>query len=151
MSIEIVSTNRKARKNYQIFDTYEAGIVLVGSEMKSVREHRVNIDDSFCLVENGEIFAHNIHISPYFASSVFRPDPDRKRKLLLHRKEIDRIAGQVARKGFALIPLKVYIKNNKWCKVEIGVCKGKKEYDKREDLKKKDIELEMKRVKSKYL
>lgn len=151
MSIEIVSTNRKARKNYQIFDTYEAGIVLEGSEMKSVREHRVNIDDSFCLVENGEIFVHNMHISPYFASSVFRPDPDRKRKLLLHRKEIDRIAGQVARKGFALIPLKVYIKNNRWCKVEIAICKGKKEYDKREDLKKKDIELEMKRIKSKYL
>ncbi len=148
MSIDVVSTNRKAKKNYEIYDTYEAGIELKGSEIKSVREHNVNIDDAFCLIENGEIFIHNMHISPYHASSVFRPDPYRKRKLLLHRKEIDRIEGQIKRKGFTLIPLRVYIKDKKWCKVEIGVCKGKKEYDKREEIKKKDIELEMRRVKS---
>lgn len=148
MSIEIVATNRKAKRDYEIIDTYEAGIELKGSEIKSIRDHRVNIDDSFCLVENGEIFVHNMHISPYSASSIFRPDPDRKRKLLLHRKEIDRIAGQVARKGFTIIPLKVYLKNGRWCKVEIGICKGKKQYDKREDIKKKDIELEMRRIKS---
>lgn len=146
--IEVVATNRKAKKNYEIIDTYEAGIELKGSEIKSIREHRVNIDDAFCLIENGEVFIHNMHISPYPASSFFRPDPDRKRKLLLHRKEIDRIMGQVARKGYALIPLRVYLKNGKWCKVEIAVCKGKREYDKREDLKKKEIELEMKRIKS---
>ncbi|MFN4244729.1 MAG: SsrA-binding protein SmpB [Brevinematia bacterium] len=148
MAIEIVSTNRKAKKNYEIYDTYEAGIELKGSEIKSVREHNVNIDDAFCLIENGEIFVHNMHIAPYHSSSIFRPDPYRKRKLLLHRKEIDKISGQVNRKGFTLIPLKVYIKNNKLCKVEIGICKGKKEYDKREDMKKKDIELEMRRIKS---
>ncbi|MEN2997822.1 MAG: SsrA-binding protein SmpB [Brevinematia bacterium] len=147
MAVEVVSTNRKARKNYEVIDTYEAGIVLEGSEIKSVREHSVNIDDAFCLVEGGEIFVHNMHISPYHASSVFRPDPKRKRKLLLHRKEIDRISGQVARKGFALIPLRVYIKDGKWCKVEIGVCRGKKEYDKREELKRKEVELEMRRIK----
>jgi len=90
-----------------------------------------------------------MHISPYPSSSVFRPDPDRKRKLLLHRKEIDRIFGQVTRKGYALIPTKVYLKNGRWAKVEIAVAKGKKLYDKREDIKKKEVELEMKKF-SKY-
>jgi SsrA-binding protein len=144
--MEIVATNRKAKKNYEILDTYEAGIELKGSEIKSIRDHRVNIDDAFCLVENGEIFINNMHISPYFASSIFRPDPDRKRKLLLNRKEIDRIYGQITRKGYTLIPTKVYIKNGKWAKVEIAIAKGKKLYDKREDMKKKEIELEMRRV-----
>lgn len=148
MSVEIVATNRKARKNYEILDTYEAGIELKGSEIKSIREHNVNIDDAFCLVEKGEIFVHNMHISPYHASSVFKPDPYRKRKLLLHRKEINRIAGQVARKGFTIIPLKVYIRNGKLCKVEIGICKGKKKHDKREEIKRKEIEMEMRRVKN---
>ncbi len=143
MSIELVATNKKARKNYEVIESYEAGIELKGSEIKSIRDHRVNIDDAFCLVENSEIFVHNMHISPYPASSVFRPDPYRKRKLLLRRKEIDRISGQVSRKGFALIPLKVYIKNGKYAKLEIALCKGKKLHDKREDLKRRDIELEI--------
>jgi SsrA-binding protein len=149
MSIEIVATNRKAKKNYEILETYEAGIELKGSEIKSIRDHRVNIDDAFCLIENGEVYVHNMHISPYPSSSVFRPDPDRKRKLLLHRKEIDRIFGQVTRKGYALIPTKVYLKNGRWAKVEIAVAKGKKLHDKREDIKKKEVELEMKKF-SKY-
>lgn len=141
---KIIATNRKARFNYHILDTYEAGIELKGNEVKSLREGKVSINEAFATVKNGEIFVHNMHIAPYEFANRFAADPKRKRKLLLHKGEIIRIAKRVSEKGLTLIPLKVYFKNNR-VKVELGICKGKKLYDKREDIAKRDMEREMRR------
>lgn len=130
--------NRQASFNYFIEDTIQAGIVLVGTEIKSIRNACANIKDSYAIIKNGEAFLLNMHISKYENGSIFNHDETRTRKLLLNKREILKLRDMIDIKGYTLIPLRVYIKNNK-AKVEIGICKGKKNYDKRESLKEKDI------------
>lgn len=126
-----VATNKKAYHDYFVLETYEAGIELKGTEVKSLRQGKVNLKDSWCSIVEGEIFANAIHISPYSHGNIFNRDPLRVRKLLMHKKEIRRLYGTVKQKGLALIPLSIYFKNGR-AKLEIGLCKGKKNYDKRE-------------------
>ena len=133
-----LATNKKARHDYFIDETYEAGIALAGTEVKSMRMGKVNLKDSYAQVKNVEVFVQNMHISPYEKGNIFNRDPVRPRKLLLHKREIMKLNGQVQQKGLALIPLSVYLKNGK-VKLELGLARGKKLYDKREDLKKKAI------------
>lgn len=134
--------NRKAKYNYQVLDQIEAGIVLTGTEIKSIRSGKANIKDSYASVKNGEIFLINMHISSYENGNIFNHEETRTRKLLLHKNEILKLNDKIRLEGFTLIPLKVYLKNGK-AKVLIGICKGKKIYDKREDIKKRDIEREL--------
>ena len=131
--------NRKAKYNYQIFDTIEAGIVLTGTEIKSLRLGKANIKDSYARVKNNEIFLINMHISSYDNGNIFNHDETRERKLLLHKKEILKFCDKIKLEGYTIVPLKVYLKNGR-AKVLIGLAKGKKNYDKREDIKKRDIE-----------
>ena len=131
--------NRKAKYNYQIFETVEAGIVLTGTEIKSLRLGKANIKDSYARVKNNEIFLINMHSSSYDNGNLFNHDETRERKLLLHKKEILKFRDKIKLEGYTLVPLKVYLKNGK-AKVLIGLAKGKKNYDKREDIKKRDIE-----------
>ncbi len=142
----VIASNRKAYYDYEILDKYEAGIALKGTEIKSIREGRVNIKDSFARVVKEEVFLMNMHISPYSHGNVQNHDPLRTRKLLLHRREINKLLGTLTKKGLALIPLSLYYKKSR-VKVELGLAKGKKEYDRREDKKKKDIEREEGRYK----
>ncbi len=140
--IKIVAQNRKARHNYIIEDTYEAGIVLLGPEVKSIRDGQINLKDGYVEIRGGEAWLHNVHISPYpFATNTARPDPLRPRKLLLHKREIRKLQGKVQERGYTLIPLKVYLSKGK-VKVEIGLAKGKKIYDKREAMKRKTLDRE---------
>lgn len=135
--IKIVADNRQARYKYEILETYEAGVELQGTEVKSIREGKANLRDGYALVRNQEAWLLNVHISPYeIASEYFNHDPRRTRKLLLHRKEIQKLIGKVEQQGLTLVPLKMYLKRG-WVKVTIGLARGKKLYDKREDLKKK--------------
>ncbi|CCY45871.1 ssrA-binding protein [Firmicutes bacterium CAG:822] len=135
--MEIV--NRKAKYNYQIFDTIEAGIVLTGTEIKSLRLGKANIRDSYVRVKNNEMYIINMHISSYENGNIFNHDETRERKLLLHKKEIYKFRDKIKLEGYTIVPLKVYLKNGR-AKVLIGLAKGKKNYDKREDIKKRDIE-----------
>ena len=135
--MEIV--NRKAKYNYQIFDTVEAGIVLTGTEIKSLRLGKANIRDSYVRVKNNEMYIINMHISSYENGNIFNHDETRERKLLLHKKEIFKFRDKIKLEGYTIVPLKVYLKNGR-AKVLIGLAKGKKNYDKREDIKKRDIE-----------
>lgn len=135
--MEIV--NRKAKYNYQIFETIEAGIVLTGTEIKSLRLGKANIKDSYVRVKNNEMYIINMHISSYENGNIFNHDETRERKLLLHKKEIFKFRDKIKLEGYTIIPLKVYLKNGR-AKVLIGLAKGKKNYDKREDIKKRDIE-----------
>lgn len=135
--IKIIANNKKARFDYFVIDTYEAGVALYGTEVKSIRMGKCSVKEAFLRIENGEVFAYNMHISPYEKGNIFNKDPIRVRKLLLHKYEIDKIKGQLKEKGYTLIPLMVYLKGS-LVKVEIGLCKGKKLYDKREDIAKKD-------------
>ncbi|MBE6354427.1 SsrA-binding protein SmpB [Treponema sp.] len=141
---KIIAENRKARFNYTIEDSIECGIALEGTEVKSVKEGSVSFADSFALIENNEIWLQNFHISEYSYSSVFNHDPDRKKKLLLHRDEIKRLRRKVEEKGFTLIPLDFYLKNGR-VKVNLGVCKGKKLFDKRADIKDRDVKRDIAR------
>lgn len=145
MSIKIVVQNRKARHEYHILDTWEAGMVLVGTEVKSLRDSKANLKDSHArLTRKGEVFLHNMHISPYEKGNIANHDPLRVRKLLLHKREIRKLKGKVQEKGLTLIPLKVYFKDGK-AKVEIALCQGKKHYDKRADIAKRDAKRDMDR------
>ncbi len=135
--IKIISANKKAYHDYFVEEKYEAGIELVGTEVKSIRMGNVNLKDSFCHVDSGELFAYGIHISPYEMGNIFNKDPLRCRKLLLHKKEIMKLFGLVGREGYSIIPLSVYLSGSR-VKVEIGLCKGKKLYDKRESAAQKD-------------
>ncbi len=140
-----VATNKKARYLYHIEETYEAGIVLTGPEVKSLRMGRVNLADSFARVINGEVFLYNMHISPYpFSREAQFEDPRRTRKLLLHKREINRLAGKVAERGYTLIPLRVYFKDG-WAKVELALARGKKLYDRRETIKRREEERALRR------
>ncbi len=142
--IKVIATNKKARHDYDISGEIEAGIVLVGTEVKSIRQGRINLKDSYADIKNGEVFLRQMHITPYQNAYYDNHEPLRSRKLLLHNKEIKKLIGKVAERGFTIIPLKVYFKNGK-IKVQIGLAKGKKLYDKRDTIKKRDIEREMDR------
>ncbi len=138
--MKVIARNKKARHNYEILEEYEAGIVLKGSEVKSVRQGKVSIVDSFARVEDGELWLENMYIAPYEKSSaVFGHDPRRKRKLLMHKKEIRRLSGKLAQKGLTLIPLEVYINDRGLVKVKLALARGKKKYDKREAIKERDL------------
>jgi SsrA-binding protein len=141
----IVTVNRKARHDYEILETYEAGLVLIGSEVKSLRAGRVNLKDSFARVDRGEAYLVNAHISPYEAASRFGHEPERTRKLLLHRAQIDKLAGKVNERGLTVVPLKIYFKNGR-AKVELGLGRGKKAYDKRESIKRREMQREADRA-----
>lgn len=142
---KLIAKNPTAYHNYDIKDKIEAGIVLTGTEIKSIRNGKVNIKDTYVSIKNGEAFVYGMHISPYEMGNRFNVDPVRNRKLLLNRREIDKLTGQVMQKSVSLVPISIYFKGNK-VKLEIGIGKGKKLYDKREDLAKKDAELKMKRA-----
>lgn len=145
MSEKIICNNKKAYHDYFIEEKYEAGMVLTGTEVKSLRLGKANLNDSFALVKGGEAFLNNLHISPYAFGNRENHDPDRMRKLLLHKKEIVKLFAKVREQGYSLVPLRLYFKNGK-VKVEMGLAKGKKLYDKREDLKRKDQKREMAQV-----
>ena len=145
MSIKIVADNKKARFDYEIIEKYEAGLVLQGSEVKSIRAGLVNLKDSYIAFRNGEAFLQKAHISEYKASSYNNHTPERLRKLLLHRDEINRIQGRVQEKSLTCVPLKMYLKKGR-IKIEIGLGKGKKHHDKRESIKKKDAKRELQRT-----
>ena len=142
--IRLIANNKKAYHDYFIEDTYEAGIELAGTEVKSLRMGKCSIKESFIQIEHGEVFIYGMHISPYEKGNIFNKDPLRVRKLLLHRSEINKITGKIKEKGMALVPLKVYFKGS-LVKVEIGLAKGKKLYDKRNDIAKKDQQREAQR------
>ena len=129
--VKQAASNRKAFHDYFVLERYEAGIELSGTEVKSIRAGALNLKDAYCLVKNGEIFVKGMHISPYEKGNIFNRDPDRDRRLLMHKKEIAKLGAKVAQEGLALIPLSVYFKNSR-VKVEVGLCRGKKLYDKRE-------------------
>ncbi len=140
----LIAKNPIARHNYNINNTVEAGIVLTGTEIKSIRSGKVNLKDSYASIENGEVYIHSMHISPYEHGNIFNKDPLRDRKLLLNKNEIRKLVGQIKQKGYTLIPISLYFKGS-FVKVELGIGTGKKLYDKREDLKKKDAEMYIKR------
>jgi len=144
MSEKVVCQNRKARHEYFIEETFEAGMVLEGPEVKSLRDGRANLVDSYAKVKKGEMYLHNMHISPYPFAHHVNLDPVRTRKLLLTRKEIKRLIGKAEEKGYTMIPLKVYFSGG-WAKVEIGLAKGKKKADKRQAIKEKDMKRDMER------
>ncbi len=139
---KLVANNKKAFHDYFIDETYEAGIALHGTEVKSMRMGKCSIKESFIRIENGEIFVYGMHVSPYEKGNIFNKDPLRVKKLLMHKYEINKLAGKVAEKGYTLVPLQVYFKEGK-AKVEVGLARGKKLYDKREDIAKKDQRREM--------
>lgn len=142
---KIVAQNKKAYHDYFIEDTYEAGIVLKGTEIKSIRAGRVNLKDSYARIEKGEVFLHNMHISPYEQGNRYNHDPLRTRKLLLHRAQINKLIGETKEAGYSLIPTKLYLKNG-FAKVELALAKGKKKYDKREDMKRKEAQRDIERA-----
>ncbi|MDD2485417.1 MAG: SsrA-binding protein SmpB [bacterium] len=144
--MKAVATNRKAYHDYFILEEVEAGIVLTGTEIKSVRDSKVNLHDSYARVENNEVFLYNMHISPYEAGNRYNVDPLRRRKLLLHKQEIRRLIGKVKEKGLSLVPLKIYISNRGLAKITLALVKGKKLYDRRETLAKRDADMEIARA-----
>ena len=144
-NIKIISQNKKARHDYFIIETIEAGIELFGTEVKSVRQGKVNLTDAFASVSNGEVYIKHMHISPYEQGNIFNRDPLRDRKLLLHKKQILKLIGETKQTGFSLIPLSVYLKGS-LVKVSLALCKGKKLYDKREDIAKRDSARKMDRA-----
>lgn len=152
-SEKIIAENRKARHDYFVIEAFEAGIELFGTEVKSLRAGGVNLKDSYCDIDKGELFALGVHISPYEQGNIFNKDPLRPKRLLMHKREINRLAGLVSREGYTLVPLSLYFKGS-YVKMAIGLCKGKKLYDKRDDIAKRDadrvIERRMKDKSGKY-
>lgn len=140
-----VSTNKKAYHDYFVIESYEAGIELFGTEVKSVREGRINLKDAWCSIDAGEIFVNGMHISPYSHGNIFNRDPMRKRKLLMHKREIEKLFGQTKQQGLTLIPLSAYFNRGR-LKIQVGLCKGKKNYDKREAIARKDADREARRA-----
>ena len=143
--IKPVAQNRKAYHEYFVEESYECGISLCGTEVKSIRNGRINLKESFCMIRNGEIYAEGMHISPYEQGNVYNQDPLRAKKLLMHKSEIRKLAGLVSRQGFALIPLKVYLKDGRM-KLELGLCKGKQLHDKRDTDAARDAQREIERA-----
>ena len=144
-NIKIVAENRKARHDYHIHETYEAGIALTGTEVKSLRAGKANLKDSYAHVENGEMMISQMHISPYEQGNIFNHDPMRKRKLLMHKKEIMKLFGKTREKGYSLVPLKLYFTRGK-AKLQIALASGKKNYDKRQDIAARDAKRDMERA-----
>jgi len=142
--IKIIAQNRRARFDYEIEENIECGIALQGSEVKSIKEGRVSFGDSFAEIKGQEVWLNNLHIAEYARASIFSHDPDRPKKLLLHRQEIKRIDRRVREKGYTLVPLSIYVKHG-LVKLELGLCRGKKEFDKRADIKARDIDREIRR------
>ena len=142
---QTITTNRAARHEYFVLETYEAGIELYGTEIKSIRNGSVNLKESWADIQNGEVFVYGMHISPYEMGNIFNRDPFRVRKLLLHRKEINKLMGKIKQEGLTLIPLSLYFKKQ-YVKVELGLCKGKKLYDKRESMAKRDAKRDIDRA-----
>ena len=141
-----IATNRKAHRDYTILETIECGIELKGSEVKSLRLGKMNMEDSFARIERNEVILYNTHISPYLEASYLNVEPKRPRKLLLRKNQIRKLFGQVAQRGFALVPLKAYFNDRGFAKIELALCRGKKLYDRREDMKRREVELEMRRA-----
>ena len=144
-SVKLISQNKKAYHDYFLEETIECGIELVGTEVKSLRDGKVNIKDSYASIDNGEVYVKNMHISPYEKGNIFNTDPMRVRKLLLHKNEILRLFGKIKQDGLTLIPLSLYFKDSR-VKVQVGLCKGKKLYDKRESAAKRDSQREIERT-----
>ncbi len=138
-------TNRKARHLYTILDTHEAGIELAGTEVKSLREGHGSLTDAYAAARGGELWLQGLHIPPYSQGNRYNKDPDRQRKLLLHRREMNRLMGSVSTKGLTIVPLRVYLSERGWVKVEIALCRGKKVYDKRHDIRDRDLRREAER------
>ena len=136
---KIIADNRKARHDYFVIETYEAGVELFGTEVKSLRAGGVNLKDSYCDVDGGELFALGVHISPYEQGNIFNKDPLRPKKLLMHKREIMKLTGLVSREGYTLVPLSLYFKGS-YVKMSVGLCKGKKLYDKRDDAARRDAD-----------
>ena len=143
---KIISKNPTARHNYTIEDTLETGIVLSGTEIKSIRNGKANLKDSYAAIKNGELYIYNLHISPYEFGNIYNKDPLRDRKLLVNKREINKLIGLIKQKGYSLIPLTMYFKGN-LVKIELGIGKGKKLYDKRRDIARKEAEMRMRRIK----
>lgn len=141
-----IARNRSASHEYFIDETFEAGLVLAGSEVRSLRERACQITDAFCLVRGGEAWLHGVHIHPYSHGGAWAPDPDRKRKLLLHRKQIDYLDGKLRNKGVALVPLELYFDEHNRVKLTVGLGRGKKLYDKRADMAKRDVQRDIQRA-----
>lgn len=148
-NVKVVAKNRKARFNYEILETYEAGIELKGTEVKSVRASKVNLTEGFISIDNGEAFLKQVHISPYEQGNIFNVDPVRVRKLLLHKREIKKLIGETAQKGFTLVPLSMYLKNGR-VKLSVGLVRGKNTHDKRQDMAKKDAQRSIERAMKSY-
>ncbi len=145
MKKKIIATNPVARHNYNIENTLEAGIVLYGTEIKSIRNGKVNLKDSYANIKNGEVYIYGMHISPYEHGNIYNKDPLRNRKLLLNRREINKLVGLIKQKGYSLVPMSLYFSGN-FVKLELGIGKGKKLYDKRQDIAKKEAELRIQRT-----
>jgi len=143
--VKQVAVNRRARHDYDIIETFEAGLVLTGSEIKSIRAGRVNLREGYAQVKGGEIWLYDVHIAPYTRGGYSNHDPKRPRKLLLHRDEINRLAGQVSQRGYTIVPLRLYLRRGK-AKVEIGLGKGRKTYDKRQKIAARDAQREIERA-----
>lgn len=141
---KLIAKNPVARHNYTIIDTLETGIVLSGTEIKSIKNGKVNLKDSYAGIKNGELYIYNLHISPYEFGNIYNKDPLRDRKLLANKREIFKLAGMIKQKGYSLIPISLYFKGN-FVKVELGIGKGKKLYDKRQDIAKRDAEIRMRK------
>ncbi len=141
--MRVIATNKKAHFNYEILESHEAGISLVGSEVKSVREGRISLKESYAEIKDDEVFLINCHISPYAPANIFNHEPRRERKLLLHRREIKRLTGKIKEKGFTLIPTKVLINDKGKVKIEVSLAKGKRAYQKREVIKERDRDREL--------
>ena len=148
-NVKVVAKNRKARFNYEILETYEAGIELKGTEVKSVRASKVNLTEGFISIDTGEAFLNQVPLSPYEQGNIFTVDPVRVRKLLLHKREIKKLIGETAQKGFTLVPLSMYLKNGK-VKLSLGLARGKNTHDKRQDMAKKDAQRSIERAMKSY-
>lgn len=144
--MHVVAENRKARHDYHVEETIEAGLCLTGTEIKSIRRGGVNLRDAYAHIDHGEAFLHQVHIAPYREGNRFNHDPYRIRKLLLHRSQIDELYGRVKQRGYTLVPLRLYLTGRGLAKVEIGVCRGKKAYDKREAIRERDVAREVERT-----
>ena len=145
----LLATNRKALRDYQVLESFEVGIMLLGTEIKSMRNRRVSLDDSFARIDGSEVFLYNMHVSLYEQGGRFNVEPKRQRKLLLHRQQIDRLEGLLSRRGMTLIPLRLYLKHG-LAKVELAVCKGKRQYEKRDVLRKRESDQELRRTLKAY-
>ncbi|MDD2679917.1 MAG: SsrA-binding protein SmpB [Candidatus Omnitrophica bacterium] len=143
---KIVASNHKGYRDYAVIESLECGIELKGSEVKSVRQGKVNLNDSFARLEAGELILYNTHISPYTEASYMNVEPTRKRRLLLHRNQLEKLEGRLTQKGLTLIPLKVYFNDRGFVKIELALCKGKKLYDKRDDIKRRETDIAMRRA-----